>query len=359
MTSATAVATETELRKVVRQARKGSRKEAEEGRPNKRGADRMEPAGEEAQAMSNGLLEPTTKAATGTALPGWVFPAGFGALGLVLVVGLIANSVAGTKDERSKPSSEGISTNLSGAANSSTVTAARTVAPGAPMTSSCPSGMVSLPTGQFKMGSEDWSDAKPVHDVSVGAFCMDATEVTVAEYRKCLGAGKCTAPGTSGNCNWDQSDRANHPINCVDWEQSKAYCEWAGKRLPTEEEWEYAARGTAGRKYPWGDAEPSSQLCWDGEGSDQGKGKRKSTCQVGSYASGDTPEGIHDLAGNVWEWPSSEYCDSYAASKKCTGSRVGRGGCWNYGSASYVRGADRSVLTPGYRDTYLGFRCAR
>ncbi len=127
--------------------------------------------------------------------------------------------------------------------------------------------------------------------------------------------------------------RSNHPINCVDWNQANAYCTSVGKRLPTEEDWEYAARGTAGNEYPWGNTPaPSNQLCWNGTGNDLGQGNRRSTCPVGSYPAGNTPLG---LAGNVWEWTSSGYSADYSAARD-TASRVFRGGGWNV-CRSFVR----------------------
>ena len=228
--------------------------------------------------------------------------------------------------------------------------------PRVPIASGCPSDMVAIPGGTFQMGSNDGdADEKPVHSVSVRPFCMDRTEVTVGAYRSC---GSCSAPNTTQYCNWGQSGRDNHPINCVDWNQATSYCSGVGKRLPTEEEWEYAARGTSSRNYPWGNAAPASQLCWNGEGNDLGKGNRKSTCPVGSYAAGRSPFGLEDMAGNVWEWTSSPYC-SYPG-KSCTSSdRVNRGGSWHYDYPAWVRASHRYYNAPSYRYIYVGFRCLR
>jgi formylglycine-generating enzyme required for sulfatase activity len=210
-------------------------------------------------------------------------------------------------------------------------------------------GMVQIPGGTFCMGSNDGDeDEKPVHSVTVDAFELDLTEVTVAQYRACVKAGKCDAPEGSG-CNWDESDRDDHPVNCVNWDQARTYCGWAGKRLPTEEEWEYTARGTDGRTYPWGNESPSEQLC----------GKQASTCKVGSFPTGNSPFGVKDMAGNVWEWTDTTYCNSYAKNAPCEVARVVRGGGWGYFIPSNVRAAFRFRYGPSYRLLYLGFRCAR
>ena len=210
-------------------------------------------------------------------------------------------------------------------------------------------GMVRIPAGAFNMGSNDGeADEKPVHAVRVGAFEMDVTEVTVGAYRRCVNAGTCSVAGTDEYCNWGALGKEEHPINCVDWSQANSYCRWAGKRLPTEEEWEYGARGTDGRTYPWGNEGLGGQLCWSGDG----------TCVVGSYASGDSPFRLHDMAGNVFEWTSSGYSADYSKSRD-NSALVYRGGSWNVDAPSYVRTAARGGGAPAGRGSYLGFRCAR
>jgi len=130
--------------------------------------------------------------------------------------------------------------------------------------------MVAVPAGAFTMGADDGSDAeKPAHKVGISKpFFIDKTEVTVAAYKACVDAGKCTVPSVhrpdiaedevlkfAPMCNYGTPGRNDHPVNCVDLGQAAAYCDFIGKRLPTEAEWEYAARGTDGRKYPWGNDE--------------------------------------------------------------------------------------------------------
>ena len=220
----------------------------------------------------------------------------------------------------------------------------------------CPAGMAFIPAGSFLMGDADTASyqAQPPHMVTLAAYCMDLTEVTVAAYRLCTAPG-CTTPDTDSSCNSGVMSRDNHPINCVDWNQSRAYCQSRGGDLPTEAQWEYAARGTDGRIYPWGNDAPASQLCWS----------RSSTCAVQSYPSGNSPFGLFDMAGNVWEWTRDFYA-SYpsAASIDPTGPtsgrfRVYRGGSWNNATATLVRAAYRYDNSPSLRHNFRGFRCAR
>jgi formylglycine-generating enzyme required for sulfatase activity len=201
--------------------------------------------------------------------------------------------------------------------------------------------------------------------VTVADFCMDVTEVTVAAY-----ATRATAPTTadwggataeqkknaSQFCNGNRSDRRNHPVNCVNWKAAVEYCEGLGHRLPTGEEWEWAARGgERGSTYPWGDSAPGSQVCWDGQGSDLGKGNRYSTCEVGSFPAGDSPLGIKDLAGNVWEWTASTE-EIGAPPRVCP---LYRGGGWDGDFSGWLRPSYRRWHDPFSRTDNLGFRCAR
>ena len=203
-------------------------------------------------------------------------------------------------------------------------------------TANCPSGMKRIPSGTFKYGDDK-------RDKTLPSFCMDTTEVTVDAYKAC---SSCSAPNTDGFCNWGKSDRGNHPINCVDWNQATAYCASVTKRLPTEEEWEYAARGADGRDYPWGNNAPDNQLCWKRWDSKLG------TCPVSSYPAGRSPFGLDDMSGNVWEWTST----LYDANKT---DRVDRGGGWSVDDPAWVRASSRYYFAPTYRIIVVGFRCLR
>jgi formylglycine-generating enzyme required for sulfatase activity len=238
--------------------------------------------------------------------------------------------------------------------------------------------MLYVPAGEFTMGSADNdsdadSDEKPQRTVTLDAFWIDKTEVTNAQFRKCVEAGACQAPTTcaQGDPTYDDGSKADHPVVCVDWNQAKAYCEWTGARLPTEAEWEKAARGTDGRIYPWGNTFDGSKVnfcdrnCeFDHKDTDVDDGYAR-TAPVGSYPAGASPYGALDMAGNIWEWVAdwydgSYYVDSTINNPKGPDSgdyRVLRGGSW-YNGWHAVRAADRSHYGPTLRHYSVGFRCA-
>ncbi len=226
---------------------------------------------------------------------------------------------------------------------------------------------VRIAGGTFLMGSDDGgSDEKPVHSVTVPTFKMTKTEVTVDQYRACVDEGDCTAPNTGEYCNWDKPDRGSHPVNCVDWDQAQAFAIWAGGRLPSEAEWEYAARsGGQDWKYPWGDEEATCARAVMIDSMDAGCG-RDSTWPVCSKPSGNTTDGLCDMAGNVYEWVQDGYRDSYdgaptdgsAWESPTASARVSRGGSWaRY--AGYLRAAKRDFVVSNMRVSGLGFRLAR
>lgn len=188
------------------------------------------------------------------------------------------------------------------------------------------SEMALIPAGTFQMGCvpgdpDCQPEELPRHAVYLDAYYIDAHEVTVGEYLKCVAAGGCSEPakssgpsGLSGEpfdikCNWEIPDHEQYPVNCVTWYQSDAYCKWAVGRLPTEAEWEKAARGSSDtRIYPWGDRQPDCTLAnfnyCVGD-----------TSEVGSYPAGASPFGALDMAGNVWEWVSDWYAVNYYGSQ--------------------------------------------
>jgi formylglycine-generating enzyme required for sulfatase activity len=228
---------------------------------------------------------------------------------------------------------------------------------------SCPAGMAPIPAGTFTMGSKEYDeDERPPHPVSVGAFCVDLTEVTVAAFSACVAKGMCKEAGAWDSCNGTRSYLQDHPVNCVDWGQADTYCraQVPAKRLITEEEWEYAARGgSEQRLYPWGDKAPASQLCWNGTGNDRREKDWARTCRSGSYTAGDSRWGLHDMAGNVWEWTDTWYCPNYASKDCAKEKRVFRGGAWSGSSPLSMRASDRGKGAPAVSYDDVGFRCAR
>ena len=229
-------------------------------------------------------------------------------------------------------------------------------------------GMVEVyvPAGVFSMGSNDGhSDERPVHKVYLDGFWIDRTEVTNGMYAKCVSAGACTAPSsrksyTRGSY-YGNSAYEDYPVIFVDWHQANAYCAWAGARLPSEAEWEKAARGEDGRAYPWGDGSPSCSLA-------NYSGCKGDTTEAGSLPDGASPYGALDLAGNVWEWVADWYDRDYYSSQTewrnpagpSSGSRrVLRGGSWD-DHGNILRASSRSRYAPVFTSyDGLGFRCAR
>lgn len=235
--------------------------------------------------------------------------------------------------------------------------------------------MVQLSGGTFLLGERTGAAHDVVAYEPVGTFLLDATEVSVASYGECVKAGRCTPAGatvTSDSlfgsdekawsvfCNRDRADRADHPVNCIDWEQAAAYCAWVGKRLPSEPEWEWAARnGRAGTSFPWGNEVPGSRPCWGARGKEDGREGEAGTCAVGSHPGDATRSGVKDLAGDVWEWTSSRSVIG-ADSRGRGGSpaRIARGGAWSDDDPRDLVASRRIENVPSRRDPRLGFRCA-
>jgi formylglycine-generating enzyme required for sulfatase activity len=250
----------------------------------------------------------------------------------------------------------------------------------------CPLGMVYVPGGTFFMGSPDRA-GDPLHPVTLAGYCIDKTEVTVGAYARYIANKKSmpmhqpTTSGLDSLCNGTRADRRSHPVNCVDWNEANTYCEFAQKRLPTEAEWEFAARGGDGRQYPWGNQVPSDKRL-NACGSECGAlGTRlgaawkpmypgsdgwEATAPVGSYPGAD--ESLFaalDMAGNVSEWTADWYGPyqpgqiTNPSGAKAGTARVYRGGSWYVGDAREATSTYRKSATPTDRASYRGFRCAR
>lgn len=213
-----------------------------------------------------------------------------------------------------------------------------------------PEGMVLIEGGSF----DDMGDG-PNEEHGIDAFLLDLTEVTRGAYAACVDAQVCEPPSEFVNCTWIADAADALPINCVDAIQAETYCGWLGKRLPTEWEWEWAARGRdEARMYPWGDAAPTCDyaVMFDPELGSSGCGLMR-PWDVGSKPAGDSRDGVHDLAGNMWEWTSSR--DTLGPQPSAL---VLRGGAWgNLGDVFVV--SWRFPSSGGNRNDAIGFRCAR
>jgi formylglycine-generating enzyme required for sulfatase activity len=284
---------------------------------------------------------------------------------------------------------------------SAAVASAPAAAP-APAKPSCPEGMVPIPGGKFFMGSDDKDDLdfeRPAHQVTLSPYCIDKYEVTVARYKACSDRGECKRAGTTNDwesikdserkafdplCNARDPDaNAKHPVNCVDWEMADAFCRAAVPhgRLPTESEWEFAARGPDGRKFPWGDDPPDAKrlnacdkdcVSWgrknhvEESAMFEGSDGFANTAPVGSFPAGASRYGVEDVVGNVWEWVGDWYAPYSAASGEnpkgpaadSGDGRVIRGGAWNGAYPAWVRPTFRYHDAPTKRSYGIGFRCA-
>ena len=236
---------------------------------------------------------------------------------------------------------------------------------------SVPMGYV--PAGSFEMGSEDGEGNElPVHTVWLDPYSIDLYEVTNARYAECVREGACDEPANLGSNSrknyYTNPDYGNHPVLNVSWQQAQAYCEWRGARLPTEAEWEDAARGSLiGEKFPWGNEQPVCQpglqngALYDDDDACPGT----DTSEVGSFQA--NGYGLFDMAGSLWEWVADWYKDSYYAESPQENpqgpldgeDKVIHGGSWADSPAEILRVSFRGNLAPESGSTRVGFRCAR
>ncbi len=315
-----------------------------------------------------------------SAMP-WALKAGLLVVTLAVPVGLGAPKILSMRERRAAARKS-----VPFEPNSARVAQLRTTA----FDPRCPAGMAFVPGGAFLMGSNDGfsPDELPIHPAKVGDFCLDVTEVTTAEYRRCADEGRCTPTNDTAAwpdlseadarvwdtfCNANSAGRADHPINCVDWVQADAYCRQHGGRLPTEPEWEYVGRGGAEqRRYVWGDTGDfvgRGNLCgtecanlvqsriraWSPlYKADDGW---PTTAPVALHPDGDGRWGIKDLAGNVTEWLSSPYCP-YPLSSCDNTERTTRGNGYLANLDLKIRVARRNHDVIWHRSPDAGFRCA-
>ena len=226
--------------------------------------------------------------------------------------------------------------------------------------------MVLIPAGEFLMGSPDGGGEEnehPQHRVFLDAYYMDKFEVTVSRYAEFMRSTGQRAPAYRDQVNTVR--HSNLPVVGVDWHDAEAYCRWAEKRLPTEAEWEKAARGTDGRTYPWGNEPPTSRLANFGN-SYTNNFYDERLASVNSQEAGNSPYGLHHMAGNVWEWTADWYNATYYKTSPARNPpgpssgefRVFHGGSW-FNAPAHVRSATRDRATFSNRDDTLGFRCAQ
>ncbi len=240
--------------------------------------------------------------------------------------------------------------------------------------------MVFVSAGPFVRGSKDdvgTEEERPQKTLNIDAFWIDRTEISVADWRKCVEAGPCRntqklyreykakKKKRPEQCNYGQEGRENHPMNCVSWHGARIYCKWAGKRMPTEAEWEKAARGTDGRLYPWGNQKADCSRACMIKQSLYGCGQRTS-CPVKSKGKrGMSPYGAYDMAGSVYEWVADTYTRDFymnapqdnPVNKARTAQRPVRGGAYSSDDDG-VRTAKRSSFEAKARTRFVGFRCA-
>jgi formylglycine-generating enzyme required for sulfatase activity len=223
--------------------------------------------------------------------------------------------------------------------------------------------LVYVPAGNFTMGIDNGAvDERPSHQAFLDAFWIDQTEVTNKMYTSCVNAGACNQPTNvrsyTHNLYYGNTAFDNYPVIYVDWNMANAYCVWARRRLPSEAEWEKAARGDDGRIFPWGNNDPNGNLL-------NYNNNVQDTSRVKSYDAGRSPYGAYDMLGNVWEWVNDWYGETYYQTSPPSNPlgpdlgiyRVHRGGSW-YDDITYIRSSKRDKGYPSFAYYNLGFRCA-
>jgi formylglycine-generating enzyme required for sulfatase activity len=260
-----------------------------------------------------------------------------------------------------------------------------------------PTPMALIPAGPFLRGSPPGhgeEDERPQRVIALDAFAIDRYPVTVAQFRRCVAARACSAPESEKGCNYggvplapaapaapaaDEEapaapaapasqpvPREDHPVNCVSWSQAQSYCAWVGKRLPTEAEWEKAARGSDGRFFPWGNLDPSCERANYALGEEKYCVAGGGTVAATAFEAAASPYGVVQMAGNVYNWVSDWHDREYYAvspERNPTGAAVGkyrvvRGGSW-FSRAADLRLTMRGLIPPQASFNYVGFRCAR
>ena len=227
---------------------------------------------------------------------------------------------------------------------------------------------ISVPGGTFDMGSDGHSSEQPVHSVTVPSFEMTKSHVTVEQYEMCVADGACSAPATSSDrCNWDNPGYEDHPVNCISWHRLRNFCEWIGGRLPTEAEWEYAARsGGQDIIYPWGNDIATCEYAVMKEDGLDGCGTER-TWPVCSKVAGNTDHGLCDMVGNAWHWVEDDWHADYNGApndgsawidEPRGSSRVIRGSSY-LSSANGLRATNRYHIISGGHWHAAGGRCAR
>jgi formylglycine-generating enzyme required for sulfatase activity len=234
--------------------------------------------------------------------------------------------------------------------------------------------MVQIPAGEFQMGCDPEVDTcfgpiEALHTVYLDAFEIDKYEVNYRRYQVCIDAGFCSAPGVGGMFNYGWPNIEMLPVNAVDWDQARTFCEFEGKRLPTEAEWEKAARGSNDtRMFPWGNEAPSCNYAvMDTELAGNLGCGTGNVMPIGSKPAGASPYGVMDMAGNVWEWTNDWFDENYYANSPTnnpqgpeTGSyKVTKGGDFFSRQGYEVRISGKFQYYPTNPSPAIGFRCAR